>query len=80
MTESHLTQDEITLWAEGLLPAARAVHLGYCSECRDAAERERGLFLELANLERLAPSAGFAERVIARLKIREEAGRGGKRR
>ena len=36
----HLTTDEIELWAQGLLPAARAIHLADCSLCRVEAERE----------------------------------------
>src|SRR5437899_2639752 len=44
----HLTPDEIELWAQGLLPAARDVHLAQCAECRQTAERERRLLRELA--------------------------------
>ena len=29
----HLTPDEIELWAEGLLGAARTMHLTECSLC-----------------------------------------------
>jgi hypothetical protein len=72
MTESlqqHLTPDEIELWALGLLPAARALHLAQCAACLTTAERERKLYRELAQLERFAPSAEFADRVIARVEI-----------
>jgi hypothetical protein len=65
----HLNSDEIELWALGLLPAARALHLAECAACLTAAERERKLFRELAQLERFAPSAGFVDRVIARVQI-----------
>jgi hypothetical protein len=65
----HLNPDEIELWALGLLPAARALHLAQCATCLTAAERERKLFRELVQLERFGPSAGFAERVIARVQI-----------
>src|SRR5881398_2274 len=37
MTDSllqHLTPDEVELWAQGLLPAARDAHLAQCAECR----------------------------------------------
>jgi hypothetical protein len=72
MSESlnlHLNPDEIELWALGLLPAARALHLAQCAACLTAAERERKLFRELIQLERFAPSAGFAEKVMARVQI-----------
>lgn len=72
MSESlhqHLNLDEIELWALGLLPAARALHLAQCAACLTAAERERNLFRELVQLERFAPSAGFVDRVIARVRI-----------
>jgi len=67
--DQHLNPDEIELWALGLLPAARALHLAECAACLTAAERERKLFRELAQLERFAPSAGFVDRVIARVQI-----------
>lgn len=70
MTETiHLNPDEIEHWAVGLLPAARALHLTDCADCLVAAERERKLYRELAQLERFAPSAGFADRVMAGVRI-----------
>jgi hypothetical protein len=65
----HLNPDEIELWAIGLLPAARALHLAQCAACLTAAERERKFFLELTQLERFAPSAGFAENVMAKVQV-----------
>ena len=65
----HLNPDEIEQWALGLLPAARALHLAQCAACLTAAERERKLFRELVQLERFAPSADFADRVIAQVRI-----------
>lgn len=70
----HLTPDEIELWAEGLLPAARDVHIGECAPCRTTAERERKLFRELARLPRFAPEFGFVERVMAKVKIPAPSG------
>lgn len=72
MSESrhqHLNADEIELWALGLLPTARALHLTECPACLTAAERERKFFLELAQLERFAPAAGFVERVMSQVRI-----------
>jgi len=70
----HLTPDEIELWAQGLLPAARDVHLAWCAECRQTAERERKLLRELAQLTRFAPEFGFVERVMAKVKIPTPSG------
>ncbi|HYL54886.1 MAG TPA: hypothetical protein VEU73_04825 [Gemmatimonadales bacterium] len=70
----HLTPDEIELWAAGLLPAARDVHIGECAACRTTAERERKLFRELARLTRFAPEFGFVERVMAKVRIPAPSG------
>ena len=71
---THLTPDEIELWAQGLLPAARVMHLPDCRECLATAERERKLFIELARLPHLAPGEGFADRVMGRVRIPTPSG------
>ncbi|HVJ24513.1 MAG TPA: hypothetical protein VM756_11310 [Burkholderiales bacterium] len=70
----HLTTDEIELWAQGLLPAAGALHLADCSLCRVEADRERKVILELVQLPRFAPAAGFADRVMAQVKVATPSG------
>ena len=65
----HLTTEEIELWAQGLLPAARALHLADCSLCRVEGDRERKVILELVQLPHFAPTAGFADRVMAQVKV-----------
>ena len=70
----HLTTDEIELWAHGLLPAARALHLSDCSLCRVEADRERKVILALVQLPRFAPTAGFADRVMAQVKVPTPSG------
>lgn len=70
----HLTADEIELWAQGLLPAARALHLADCSLCRTEAERERKVILGLVQLPKFAPNPGFADRVMAQVKIPTPSG------
>ena len=70
----HLTPDEIELWAMGLLGATRAIHLAQCADCLAAAERERKFFRELAQLARLAPSADFADKVMAKVRIPTPSG------
>ena len=77
MTDSllqHLTPEEIELWAQGLCPATRDAHLAQCAECRTIAERERKLIRELAQLPRFVPEFGFAERVMAKVKIPTPSG------
>jgi hypothetical protein len=71
----HLNPDEIEQWAEGLLPTTRAFHLTDCATCLATAERERQFFLKLAQLERFAPTADFAERVMANVRIPTPSGR-----
>ena len=73
-TSMHLTTDEIELWAQGLLPAARAMHLADCSLCRTEAERERKVILELVQLPKFAPSAGFADRIMAKVRVATPSG------
>jgi len=72
--QQHLTTDEIELWATGLLGAARALHLADCSLCRDEAERERHVVLQLAGLAPFAPRAGFADRVMAQVHVPTPSG------
>jgi len=70
----HLTTDEIELWSLGLLGAQRAIHLADCSLCRDIADRERKVILELVQLPKFAPSAGFVDRVMAKVKVPTPSG------
>ncbi len=71
---SHFTPEEIELWAQGLLPAARDFHLAECGDCRASAERERTLIRHLAQLPRFRPEFGFAERVMAKVRIPTPSG------
>lgn len=71
----HLTPDEVELWAQGLLPATRDAHLALCAECRSSAERERRLLRELAQLTRFAPEFGFADRVMAKVRMPTPSGK-----
>ncbi len=72
--QSHLTADEIELWAEGLLGTVGALHLAECSLCREEAERERHIVLQLARLPRHAPQASFADRVMSLVRIPTPSG------
>jgi hypothetical protein len=50
------------------------MHLADCSLCRVEAERERKVILELVQLPKFAPKAGFADRVMAQVKIPTPSG------
>ena len=70
----HLTTEEIELWAQGILGAARAMHLSDCSLCRTEAEQERKVIRELAQLPHFAPATNFADKVMARVRIPTRSG------
>jgi len=72
--ELHLTTDELELWALGLLGAQRAIHLADCSLCREIAQRERKVILELVQLPGFSPSAGFADRVMSKVNVPTPSG------
>jgi len=72
--QMHLTTDELELWALGLLGAQRAIHLAECSLCLEIAQRERKVILALVQLPGFSPSAGFADRVMAKVKVPTPSG------
>ena len=72
--EMHLTTDEIELWSLGLLGAQRAFHLSDCSLCHDIAQREPKVILELVQLAHFAPTHGFADRVMAKVRVPTPSG------
>ena len=45
------------------------LHLETCDECRALIEADRALLAELATLPAFAPRAGFADRVMARVRV-----------
>jgi anti-sigma factor RsiW len=53
--------------------AATEAHLEGCRACRDELETWRALVLHLDGLPRLTPSADFAERVMAHVRVRSAA-------
>ncbi|MGH7553233.1 MAG: anti-sigma factor family protein [Longimicrobiales bacterium] len=69
----HPTTDNLEAYAEGLIdPADRAVidsHLLGCPRCENLVEDCRSLFHSLRTLPRFVPSPGFADRVMARVRI-----------
>lgn len=73
----HLDTGDLLDRLDGALPAFRRRridgHLESCVRCRTAMDEWRTLFAELDGLGRLAPSAGFADAVMARVKAPEPA-------
>ena len=65
----HLSPDDVELWLNGTLDAARTRHLELCPDCFDRAQAEREIVEQLAALTLMAPSADFADRVMARVTV-----------
>ena len=65
----HLSPDDVELWLNGTLGAERTRHLDLCPECFDRAQTEREIVEQLAALPPMAPSAGFADRVMAQVTV-----------
>lgn len=71
----HPTPDRLEALVEGVLAEAErsAVeqHLVSCLRCQAEVEEWRAVFAALAALPRLAPSPGFADRILARVRVRQ---------
>ena len=69
----HLPPERIQDYLEGLLPprasARAAAHLATCEGCASELEGWRRLFGSMGTLDRTAPSAGFAQRVMAGVRV-----------
>lgn len=72
-TDEHLPTGTLQDYVEGALPrrqTARAeAHLAGCQPCREEAGDWKRVFNALGSLGRLAPSPGFAEAVMSRIRI-----------
>jgi anti-sigma factor RsiW len=70
--QGHLQPDRIQDYLEGILPAPDSdgaeAHLAACEACQTEARGWEGIFSSLAALSRFAPAAGFAERVMTRVR------------
>jgi anti-sigma factor RsiW len=60
----HLSPDDIDRWLDGTLPAPRTRHLDACQQCLELARAEREMAEQISALPLMAPSAGFADRVM----------------
>lgn len=65
----HLSPDDVELWLNGTLDAARTRHLDLCPECFDRAQAEREIVEQLSALPLMAPSPGFEDRVMAQVTV-----------
>lgn len=69
----HLPAGTLQDYADGVLSGRRAAaaraHLAACDPCHEDLKGWERLFGSLSNLGRLAPAAGFAGRVMARVRI-----------
>jgi anti-sigma factor RsiW len=76
-TRSHPSPERLHDLVEGSLDGAelRAVdsHLTGCPECREEVAELRSLFGALSGLTRFEPSVGFADRVMAGVRVRRPA-------
>ncbi len=73
LDSGHVTQESLLEYLDGgLSPAGHGAverHLAACVSCRDDERAWSALFAELGSLDRLAPSADFRERVLARVPV-----------
>lgn len=69
----HPTADRLEAFVEGLLDAAERVviesHVLGCPHCQTQVEDWRALFTALSGLPQFDPSAGFADRVMAGVRV-----------
>jgi hypothetical protein len=71
--QHHLSADDLDALLEQTASESAQSHLYGCSACRELAAAERALVRALEGLPRFAPSAEFADRVMARVTVRHKA-------
>ena len=67
----HLTPDDLDAWLAGALAPAAQAHLAGCPACQERADTEREIVAMLSGLPLLSPTPGFADRVMARVRVPE---------
>jgi hypothetical protein len=65
----HFSPDDVENWLIGTLDAERTRHLDLCPECSDRTQVEREIVEQLSALPLMAPSDGFADRVMASVTV-----------
>jgi hypothetical protein len=66
---AHLTPDDFDAWLAGTLAPEAEAHLAGCPTCQERADTEREIIALLDGLPLLSPSPGFANAVMARVKV-----------
>ena len=67
----HLTPDDLDAWLAGALAPAAQAHLAGCPACQERADTEQEIVAMLSALPLLSPAPGFADRVMARVRVPE---------
>src|SRR5207244_3915562 len=70
---NHLTADDLDAFHSASLSVESREHLEECAECRALALADHALLEKLAKLPLFEPSPGFADRVMARVRVSEAA-------
>lgn len=70
-TSAHLSPDDFDAWLAGDLDPAQSSHLAACSQCQERARLETELDALLRGLPQFAPAAGFEQRVMASVRVRQ---------
>jgi hypothetical protein len=65
----HLSPDDVDRWLDGTLAAPQVSHLDACQECLELVRAEREMAEQIALLPLMAPSAGFADRVMLAVNV-----------
>jgi hypothetical protein len=65
----HLTPDDLDAWLTGALVPAAQAHLAGCPACQEWADTEREIVAMLGGLPLLSPAPGFADRIMARIRV-----------
>jgi hypothetical protein len=65
----HLTPDDLDAWLTGALAPAAQAHLAGCPACQERADTEREIVAMLGGLPLLSPAPGFADRIMARVRV-----------
>lgn len=67
--DRHLTPDDVDVVLDGAMPPAIREHLQACAPCDVLVRSERAVVRQLGHLPRHVPSAGFEDRVMARVLV-----------
>ena len=65
----HLSPDDVDRALEGTLAPLQASHLDACQNCLELVRAEREMAEQIALLPMMAPSAGFADRVMLAVNV-----------